>query len=53
MDEYGLYVHPVLVGRGRPFSGQEPALTSLRLIETKTFGNGVVMLRHERTRATG
>jgi hypothetical protein len=42
----------VLVGRGRQFFGPAHALTSLRLIETRTFGNGVVMLRHEHTRDT-
>lgn len=49
IDEYRLYVHPVLVGRGRHFFGPADALTPLRMIETRTFGNGVVMLRHERT----
>lgn len=48
LDEYRLYVHPVLVGRGRQFSGVADVLTPLRLIETRTFANGVVMLRHER-----
>ncbi len=52
VDEYRLYVHPVLVGRGRQFFGPAHAPTSLRLIETRTLGNGVVMLRHERTRDT-
>ena len=48
IDEFRLYVHPVLIGRGtpalRPFEGSTP----LRLLETHTFGNGVVLLRYER-----
>ena len=50
IDEYRLYVHPVLLGRGRPLFGPFDAPTDLRLAETRTFGNGVVLLRHERAR---
>lgn len=51
VDEFRLYVHPVLIGRGRPAFTQFEAmrLTPLRLIETHTFGNGVVLLRHARS----
>ncbi len=54
IDEFRVYVHPVLIGTGRPLFPQtdsaDPAdaLKALRLIETRTFGNGVVLLRHER-----
>ncbi|MEV5607734.1 dihydrofolate reductase family protein [Streptomyces sp. NPDC052225] len=47
VDESRIYVHPVLVGAGRqtfPVSGFDPR--TLRLVETRTFGNGVVLLRH-------
>ncbi len=44
IDEYRLYVHPIVIGRGRPSDAEVP----LRLIETHTFGNGVVILRYER-----
>jgi dihydrofolate reductase len=50
VDEYRLYVHPVLVGSGRRPFGPADAPTNLRLVETRTFGNGVVLLRHERAR---
>jgi len=50
IDEYRLYVHPVLVGRGRRLFGPGDATTGLRLVESRTFGNGVVLLRHERVR---
>ena len=48
IDEYRLYVHPVVIGRGRPMLQPSDATVPLRLIETHSFGNGVVMLRYER-----
>ena len=48
IDEYCLYVHPVLLGRGKSLFAPEDARTPLDLIETKAFGNGVVMLRYRR-----
>jgi dihydrofolate reductase len=54
IDEFRVYVHPVLIGTGKPLFPQtdsaDPAdtLKGLRLIETRTFGNGVVLLRYER-----
>jgi dihydrofolate reductase len=48
IDEYRLYVHPVVIGRGRPMLRPSDAKVSLRLIDTQAFGNGVVMLRYER-----
>ncbi len=50
IDEYRLYVHPVLVGRGRRLFGPADAPTGLRLVESRTFGNGVVLVRYERVR---
>lgn len=52
IDEYRLYVHPVVIGRGRPMLRPSDVKVSLRLIETQTFGNGVVMLRYERQPST-
>ncbi len=48
IDEYRIFVHPVLVGAGTPFFKDADALTSLELVETRTFGNGVVLLRYDR-----
>lgn len=50
IDEYHLYVHPVLIGRGLPIFRPTDVSADLRLVETRSFGNGVVMLRHERVR---
>ncbi|MGY1721857.1 dihydrofolate reductase family protein [Blastococcus sp. SYSU DS0533] len=46
VDEYRLFVAPVLLGRGRRLFGEADDLTRLELLETRRFGNGTVMLRH-------
>ncbi|MFJ8006504.1 dihydrofolate reductase family protein [Streptomyces fagopyri] len=48
VDEFRIYVHPVLIGSGKPLFERTDALTDLRLAETRAFGNGVVLLRYER-----
>ncbi|QGV81269.1 dihydrofolate reductase family protein [Streptomyces ficellus] len=48
IDEYRVYVHPVLLGRGRRMFHEEDTWTTLRPAGTRTFGNGVVLLRYER-----
>jgi dihydrofolate reductase len=48
IDEYRVYVHPVLIGRGRPLFQPTDARSDLRLVETHAFANGVVLLRYER-----
>lgn len=50
IDEYRIFVNPVLVGQGRQAFGPGQAPADLRHVETRTFSNGVVMLRHERVR---
>jgi dihydrofolate reductase len=50
IDEYRLYVHPIVIGRGKPMFKPSNAKIELRLAETRTFGNGVVLLRYERPR---
>jgi dihydrofolate reductase len=47
IDEYRFYVHPVVIGTGRSVFPTD-ARISLRLAETRSFGNGVVLLRYER-----
>ncbi|MCU1547138.1 MAG: uncharacterized protein JWO29_89 [Arthrobacter sp.] len=46
IDEYRIYVHPVLIGRGRSLFQPVPGTASLRLLETGAFGNGVALLRY-------
>jgi dihydrofolate reductase len=48
IDEYRVYVHPVLIGRGKPMFQPSDVRTGLRLAGTRVFGNGVVLLRYQR-----
>jgi dihydrofolate reductase len=48
VDEFGLVVHPVVLGGGTPFFPPLAEPLRLRLIETRTFASGVVYLRYER-----
>ena len=51
IDEYRIYVHPIVIGGGKPlFPPSSGVEVVLRLVETRTFGNGVVLLRYERPR---
>ena len=47
IDEYRLYVHPVVIGQGKPLFPASEAKTILQLAEARTFGNGVVLLRYQ------
>jgi dihydrofolate reductase len=46
VDEYRVYVHPVLIGRGKPLFQPAETRTDLQLVESRAFGNGVVLLRY-------
>ena len=46
IDEYRAIVHPVLVGGGIPFFPRRERRVDLELVETRTFGSGVVYLRY-------
>ncbi|MEU4652421.1 dihydrofolate reductase family protein [Streptomyces sp. NPDC023723] len=46
IDEYRAMVYPVLVGGGIPFFPRHERRVDLELVETRTFGSGVVYLRH-------
>ena len=48
IDEYRLYVHPVVIGRGKPLFQASDKKVDLQLGETRTFGNGVVLLHYQR-----
>jgi dihydrofolate reductase len=48
IDEYRLYIHPIVIGRGTRMLRPSDTKVPLELIETHTFGNGVVMLRYGR-----
>ena len=48
IDEYGLYVHPIILGSGKPMLPPLRDRINLQLVETRTFGSGVVLLRYQR-----
>ena len=47
IDEYQLFIHPVVVGSGTPGFPASDHKIDLCLIETRTFGSGVVFLRYQ------
>lgn len=46
VDELELYLIPRLLGDGIPLFERRDALTRVRLLETRAFSNGVVMVRY-------
>jgi dihydrofolate reductase len=47
IDEYQLFINPVILGSGTPMFQALDHQTNLRLIETKTFSSGVIFLRYQ------
>ena len=50
IDEFWLFVNPVLLGQGMPLFKGIKETTQLKLIETKTFSCGVIALHYETVR---
>ena len=48
IDEYRLYLHPVVLGGGKAMFGALPQPVALELVENRPFGQGVVLLRYRR-----
>ena len=46
IDEYLLVVVPVILGAGKPLF-EKVRKTDLKLIEARSFGNGIVLLRYQ------
>ncbi len=47
IDEYYIFVNPVVLGRGKPLFKDLKNQENLKLIETKPFSNGVVLLHYQ------
>ena len=47
-DGIDMLIHPLVIGNGKPLFDSLPIKTPLRLVESKTYDNGVVNLRYER-----
>jgi dihydrofolate reductase len=48
VDEYRLFVNPVVLGGGTPYFPALEDRTNLELVETQTFGSRVVYVRYRR-----
>jgi dihydrofolate reductase len=53
VDELRLMVHPVVLGAGKRLFGETSDKTPLRLVDTRTVGEGVVVHTYEPIRDTG
>jgi len=51
IDEYCLYIHPVVLGVGKAMFGKLQEKINLRLVDTYTFGSGVVLLKYQNIQA--
>ncbi|SMX87329.1 RibD C-terminal domain-containing protein [Brevibacterium sp. 239c] len=50
LDEYILLTYPVLVGGGTPFFTPLDNWVNLKLLDTQSFPNGVLLTRYEARR---
>jgi dihydrofolate reductase len=48
VDEFGLFVSPVVLGGGTPYLPPLQERIALELVETRTFGSRVVYVRYRR-----
>jgi dihydrofolate reductase len=53
IDEYQIFVHPVILGGGKPVFQEQSHRVGLELVESRTFDSRIVMLRHRRAAAQG
>ncbi|MBF8190143.1 dihydrofolate reductase family protein [Nonomuraea sp. K274] len=49
VDEFRIFIHPLVVGAGKPFFPQLDSSIRTRLLETRAFPSGIVYLRYEVT----
>jgi dihydrofolate reductase len=52
LDELRIYVHPVVIGRGKPLFPPSDMRSDFDLLDTRTFGNGVALLAYARRQIT-
>lgn len=51
VDEYNLFINPVALGGGKPFFGIFPNALHLKLIQTRTFNCGNVLISYQPLKA--
>ena len=49
VDEFWLFVNPVILGKGMPLFKDITGTTKLKLVESKTFACGVIALHYEKS----
>lgn len=48
IDEFWLFVNPIILGQGMPLFKNITGTTTLKLVDSKTFGCGVIALHYEK-----
>ncbi len=48
IDEFWLFVNPIILGKGMPLFKDITATIKLKLVESKTFASGVIALHYEK-----
>ena len=48
VDEFWLFVNPIILGHGMPLFKDITGTTELKLVESKTFASGVIALHYEK-----
>jgi dihydrofolate reductase len=46
IDEFRLYLHPVVIGRGNPLFPASDIRKRLRLLDSRQFGSGVILMHY-------
>jgi len=49
IDEFWLFVNPIILGKGMPLFKDITGTTKLKLVESKTFACGVIALHYEKS----
>jgi dihydrofolate reductase len=49
IDEYVLWIHPVMLGTGKPLFGKTKTLTEMQLSNVQQFDSGVVLLHYKKS----
>ena len=47
VDEYRLWLHPVVLGSGKRLFREGSPMTTLRLVDSRTASSGLVILTYE------
>lgn len=48
IDEYWLFINPILLGKGIPLFNGQKDITKMKLLKTHIFPNGVIVANHQK-----